>query len=122
MATITSGAATISPTALTVYESQQETRSIVHTILSRPDPDITLRVAGLRRGSIELTFADVLAEATSEAARVTLAGSGICALSAPDRPTIQMQFVLPEGGRIQRRQGKTGASWIVTLDYQEVAP
>lgn len=117
--TITSAGATITA-ALTAYESQRPTRSIVHTILSNSVPDVTLRPSGLREGNLSLTFTGSSAEADSAAAEATLSGATVCALSSTDRTSINMSFIRPDGGRLTRAIGSTLATWVVTFEWQEV--
>lgn len=117
--TITSAGVPISVT-LTAYESRRETRSIVHTILSNPVPDVTLRPSGLRRGTLTLTFLGPNAETDSATAEATLAAGSVCALASTDRSSINMSFIRPESGGLVRAIGQTLVTWTLSFDWQEV--
>ncbi|QOC24400.1 hypothetical protein IC744_14035 [Microbacterium hominis] len=117
--TITSGGSAISA-LITAYESERETRSIVHEILSNSTADITLRPSGLRTGNLTLTFTGPDAEANSAAAEALLAVGSVCSLASTDRATVNMSFVRPDGGHIGRTIGATLATWLVSFDWQEV--
>lgn len=116
---ITAAGATISA-IVEEYESVRETRSIVHTILSNPDPDITLRPSGRRTGTLTLAFINASsAEVDSLAAESALAAGMVCTLTS-DKTSINMAFVRPAGGRLRRAIGATRGAWRVTFDWQEV--
>ena len=119
---ITAGAVTITPSLILGYESTREPRTIVHAIMGLESPDTTLRPAGLRKGRMELGFTGATAEADSRAAETTLATPAVFSLVSSDRLTVQMSFVLPEGGSLTRAlEDQTRAAWVVAFDWQEVA-
>lgn len=113
---ITHAAGTITPAALEEWEASAETRSIVHTILGRPDPDITSRPTGLRRGKLTLTFAS---GADAYAARKVLAVPQVLTLANPAVAQISMTFIVAGGdlGDVLKRAGH----WTLTVPFQEIS-
>lgn len=116
---ITSGALTIAPQIFLNVTSDQSSGNIVHPILGRSNPDVTLRPATLRTGVIEMGFSGPNSETDSALARTILAGGGVFALSSTDRASVSMSFVT--SGRINRELEDTSRNaWVVRVDYQEV--
>lgn len=117
MSTITAGGTVITPTAVTEYQSTRAGGNVVHRILGRTDPDVTLRPAQLRTGTLEAIFTS---EADSRAAEVAVGDAGVMQY-ADDVSTVNMTFVLGEGG-VQRTIHESRAVWLLTIDYVEVLP
>lgn len=105
---------TISPDVIEEYEVVQTAGNIIHPILGRADPDVTFRPAGLRTGTLALSFA---LEADAEDARAAHATGTVFTLIAPDRPTLEMVYVLAGTLTVGR---VAAGRWIVTLEFQEV--
>lgn len=114
------------PDVVDGFESVRETQSIVHRVLGRPYPDVTLRPATARTGTLKLVFGNEAAAAHAEAVH---AAPGILKLQAAFdydaneviRPTVEMLYV--PAGRITRTlDPDTRDVWIVTVDFQEVEP
>lgn len=114
--TIASGATVISPDAVDEYESRSTPGTIVHDIINREDPDVTLRPASTRSGSLKLTFSDQVA---SRAAEDALRTGAVWTWTAPI-PELSMSFVV-YGGDIVRRWMSSGR-WVVEVPYREVYP
>ena len=121
---IISGASVIAPTVILGYQSTREGGTIVHPIINRASPDASLRVASLRTGRMEMGFAAVgTAEADSAAAEALLATAAVFSLTSSERATVQLQFVVPEGGSIVRTlEDNTRSAWTVAFDWVEVVP
>lgn len=121
---ITGGASVITPTLILELTEEAQGGNIVHPILGRSNPDVTLRPGGRRTGTIALGFAGANSEALSATARSVLLTAGLLTLVAPARPSLNgLTFVIPEGGRVQRSiEPDTRNAWTVVLDYQEVTP
>jgi hypothetical protein len=115
---ITSGSDTITPILVMGYEAERESGNIVHQIIGRANPDVTLRPARLRTGNLELLFSS---EADAMDCVSTLANAGVCAVVSDERATVIMSFVL--AGRLRHAlDPETRDNWIVTAPYQEVTP
>lgn len=120
-AQITGGATTINPDLVLGYESQREPGSIAHPILGSSNPDVTLRPAQMRSGSLALGFLTATAEVDSSAAETNLGTAAVFTLTESDRSTVGMRFVVT--GPIRRTlDPETRAAWSVAFDYTEVAP
>lgn len=113
--TITHAGGTISA-SMAAWDASAETRSIVHPILGRSDPDITLRPTGLRRGEFTLVFATGAAAAAawtvlSDPQPLTLSNSGVI--------EVAMQFVVA-GGDLSHALSSAGV-WSLRVPFQEIA-
>lgn len=117
MTTITHTVGEITPEVVDGYEAASEARSIAHTILGRPDPDITFRPAGLRRGTLSLVFADA---ATAAAAYAILTIPQVFTLN-DDEAAFGMVFVVTGGDVQLTLDPETRVVCIVTVPFQEVA-
>lgn len=98
------------------FEGRAEVRSIVHTILGRPDPDITIRPTGLRKGTLTLVFETGAAAA---AARAVLAVTQPLTLSNSGVDEVSMPFVVAGGDLGQVLS--SGGVWSLEVPYQEIA-
>lgn len=117
--TITTGAGTITPTLLLGYQAARQAQTIVHPILGRADPDVTLRPATLRTGTLGMGFSGVGSAAASKAAEDLLATAALFTLSDTDLPSIGMKFAVT--GNITRElEDETRSAWLVSVDYTEV--
>lgn len=105
----------IEPSATDGYDSARESGNLVHPILGKPEPDVTIRPAKMRTGTLTYWFDD---EAESRAAEQAHSTGDIFTLIYGHRPTIEMSYV--PSGVIARRLDKSSA-WIVTVDFTEVA-
>lgn len=115
--TITAGETVITPTLVLGWETESESRNIIHDILGSPNPDITHRPAGLRAGTLRLLFAEEedAAEAFTLHRTVTL-----FQLVSTDRDELDMDYVT--NGRIRvLLDDETRDMWVVEVDYREVS-
>lgn len=114
---ITHSTGTITPEVVNGFEAAREARTIVHNIIGRPDPDITFRPAGLRKGTLTLVFATGAAATAAEAA---LAFPQVLALSDPDVPEVGMSFVVADGDLDSKLDLDTQEVWLLDVPFQEV--
>lgn len=114
---ITHTAGTITPEQVNGFEAAREARTIVHNIIGRADPDITLRPVGLRTGTLTLVFATGAAAKSAEAA---LAFPQVLALSDPDVPEVAMSFVVAGGDLAPKLDLDTQTVWLLDVPFQEV--
>ncbi|MDU0367677.1 hypothetical protein RWH45_10650 [Microbacterium sp. KSW4-17] len=116
---ITVGASTIAPQQVMNITSQQESGTIVHPILGRAFPDITLRPAGVRTGTITMGFAGPTAETDAATARALLASGVVFTIAPEERTSLSMACIV--SGRISLDlEDVTRDAWVLTVDYQEV--
>ncbi|GAB6857872.1 hypothetical protein [Microbacterium xylanilyticum] len=117
--TILAGATIITPRLVEGYEASREGGTIVHKILGRTSPDITLRPAGTRTGTLTLLFTD---ETAANNAWAAVCANGVLQLVSDER-TIGMTFVVPEGQQIGfALDDATRNHWHVTVPFQEITP
>lgn len=117
--TITSGASTITPTQVLEYEANRESQSIIHPILGSTNADVTLRVASLRSGRLQIGFQGSSSEANSKTATDLLSGAATFNLVSTDRTSIPMKFVVQ--GQIRRElEDQSRDAWVVSFDFREI--
>lgn len=119
MTTITHSTGVITPTVVDGWSASREARTKVHDILGRSDPDVTLRPAGLRAGTLKLVFATEQAAADAVA---VLAVPQVLTLADADRPSLAGRFVAADGTIELQLDDETRDVWIVTCPFREVAP
>lgn len=119
MVLITRGTDTIAPQAVVGYRSSRASGNLAHEVPGRANPDVTLRVAGLRTGTLKISFTAASAETDSRNAETILSGVGVLTLSAPERPSIAM-FCTVMGDITRELDPDTRAFWTVEFGWQEV--
>lgn len=119
MTTITHSAGVIVPDVVDGYEASREARTIVHDIINRSNPDVTLRAPGLRRGNLSCVFA---VEASAQAAYAVLGVPQVLTLVDVDRTSIGMSFVVAGGDLTIGLDDETRDVWIVAVPFVEVLP
>jgi hypothetical protein len=115
MATITRGTATVSPLGVKVAATRA-TGNIMHSIIGRPDPDVTFGKTALATGRIEMLFAT---HAAALAAAATLAAPGVYVLNMPEDSEYSMRFVV-SGPLEPAVLGEGGTKWLLRVDFSEV--
>ena len=115
MATISSGSLTSAPYLVLGYQSSRASGNVIHQIIGRPAPDITLRAAAPRTGTLELFYLNGTAAAACERLH---ASARVLRFSNPDHPATSMDYVA--SGDISTELDEGGLRWIVSVDYQEI--
>lgn len=117
---ITHSTGVITPEVVNGYEASRSVETIVHKIIGREDPDITLRPAGLRSGTLTLVFAT---GADASAAEAALLFPQVLTLSDTAVPEVSMSFVVgPEGqASTSTLDLESQTVWLVELPFHEVA-
>ena len=115
--TITSGATVITPELVTGWESNNDTFNIVHDILSRSTPDITLRGSTTRSGTLTMLF---LTEASCETARALHAGANVLTLASTEITAANFDYIVA-GAIATTLETTTRQLWTLTVDYREIA-
>lgn len=115
--TITHSTGTLTPAVVDGWQMSREARSRVHTILGRSAPDVTLRPAGMRKGTLRCVFAT---EAAASAAEAVFAIPQVLTFADSDRPTLAGSFVVADGDIELELDDSTRNTWIVTVPFQEV--
>lgn len=117
MTTITHSTGVIVPKIVDGYTAKREARTIVHTVLNRPSPDITLRAASIRRGEFKCVFGG---EVEAVDAFAILSIPQVFTISDPDVPSIYMTFVVAEGDLALELDEATRSVWLVRVPFVEV--
>lgn len=109
---------TATPDAVDGYASTVTSRTILHEVIGRAYPDVTMLPGSLRSGTLTLVFGDENESRLCEQLHAYAAQPLV--LITNDRYTVAMTYVVV--GRVTRSlDDQTRDSWIVTADYQEVA-
>lgn len=119
VSTITHAGGVIAPEVINGWSSTREARTIAHTILGSPAPDITLRPAAARRGVLRCVFAE---EADAAAAVEVFATPQVLTFIDDDRPTLAGAFVVTNGDITLDLDGATADVWVVSVPFAEVVP
>lgn len=118
MTTITSGTLTFTPELVTAWAVSQESRNVVHAIIGRTDPDVTLKPASSRTGTLEMLFTSAT---LAETARGILANGTIFTISDSETWLDGFNFVM-SGNISTALEDETRNLWILTADFTEVIP
>lgn len=114
--TITHNSTTITPLLVLGWESTQDTRNVLHDILGKSSPDVTLRSAKSRTGTLR-TLWETAEDA--ETCRALHAGVGTFTLASTEVVQADMDYVVA-GSITVVLDDESVALWTVEIDYQEV--
>jgi hypothetical protein len=114
--TITTGSTTITPVLVLGWETSQESRNIIHSIIGRSDPDVTLQPANLRTATLQLFFTT---EAEAEEARTLHSAAAVFYLDSDEIAAANLYYVV-SGSISAALEDETRKYWIVSVDYQEI--
>jgi hypothetical protein len=117
MSTISNGSATITPTLILGYESDAESNNVVHKIIGRADPDVSLAPDSPRSGTLELFFESY---ADAWEARGLHAAPAVWTLTDPDVPAVNMSYVR-DGSMTISLDPDSRELWTLSVGYQEVS-
>lgn len=116
MPTITRGATTITPSLILGYSAETYSRNVIHEILGRPDPDVSLRDDTLRSGTLRLLFEF---EADAIEALELHATAGTLTLSYPEISSTDMTYVRRDRMTLSLDLA-TLTYWVLEVGFQEV--
>jgi hypothetical protein len=91
MSSISDGTTTLSVISILGWSDDRESGNVMHDIIGRSDPDVTLHPARARSGSFQALCTDMVA---GWALRELLAGAAVLHLVNTDLPDTDMDFVL----------------------------
>lgn len=116
MTTITSGTLTFTPELVTAWETAQASRNVLHTIIGKSDPDVTLKPSSTRSGTLEMLF---LSASAANTARGILANGTIFTISDSETWLNGFDFVM--SGTISTvLEDTTRNLWTISADFTEV--
>ena len=116
--TITDGTTTATPILVTGWDTERDSKNVLHDIISRADDDVTFRPAGLRNGELEVLCATLEDALALEA---LLAQPRKMALADTDHPLLDMSFVV-DGSIGVHLDDETRLQATVTIGFQQVLP
>lgn len=112
-----SSGAGFTPDLVLGWDSSRQSRTVVHDVLGRPDPDVTLRPASTRTGTLRLFFLDL---ATAVACEEAHAAATIWTLSTADVLPATMRYVVDGQIRLTS-DGPAHARWVLEAPFREIA-
>jgi hypothetical protein len=115
--TIASGIHTTTPSLVKSWESTQPTRNVVHHIIGRSDPDITLKPAGKRTGTLQLFYTTKTA---AEAARELFALPLVFVTDSTDETWLDGFRFVSSGNISAVLDADNFTTWHISVDFQEV--
>lgn len=114
---ITSGIHSTTPLFVKSWETSQATRNVIHNIVGKSEPDITLKPAGLRTGTFELFYAS---QEDAENARAVLSLPTVFLVSSDDETWLN-DFKFVSVDSISAALDETDlTSWHFSVGFQEV--
>jgi hypothetical protein len=117
--TITDGSTSVVPLLVLTAGHTRTVRTITHdTLGERTDPDVTLRPATTRHGTLELFFDNQTDALTADALHRTAV---VLTLTDSVDSTKNMSYV-STGGDMETRREVPHDRWLVTVPYREVIP
>lgn len=118
MATISSGILSFNPVLITAWQVNQDSRNVIHTIIGRNDPDVTLKPATTRSGTLQLLFSSATGANT---ARGILANGTVFTISDSETWLDGLDFVM-SGTISTALEDETRKMWTIQADFTEVIP
>lgn len=114
--TITDGTTVVTPQLILGWEAAQETRNVIHSVIGKAAPDVTLKPAGLRTGTLELLF---LTAADALTARTMLTQALPFLIESDEAFLDNFRFVV-SGSISSVLEDTTRSLWTISVDFQEV--
>ena len=113
--TIIWGTQVVHPELVTGYDSRRDSGNLLHLVIGRVDPDVTLKAAGLRQGTLEVWCPSHSSALAVEALHAQV---GVLHLTDDDRPGVAMHYVV--SGAIDVTPEFGTPRWLVRVAYAEV--
>lgn len=118
MTSISNGTTTIVPDLILGYDVSTESNNILHRIIGRTSPDVSLRADSLRTGELRLFFQN---RTSAFAARTLHTAASVFTLVDAGMPELNMTYVR-RGAMTITLDPETRQRWILTIGFDEVAP
>lgn len=117
MITIASGTSSFNPASVTTWATSQTSRNVIHDIIGRADPDVTLKPASSRAGTLEMLFTS---QSGAETARGILSKLGVFTITTADPAWLNgFKFVI-QGEVAVALDSTTQNAWVLTAGFKEV--
>lgn len=112
-------AATITPDQIEApFEAEDEGQSVLHKVLGRTYPDVTLRPMSAATGTLRLRFSSA---SEAEAARIFHRQAATYTVASP-AAFLPARYVPTRVGRAQQLLGADVSGWAVEVDFAELSP
>lgn len=118
MATIDNGTTVLTPDLVLAWQASRPSLTSVHQIIGRAEPEVTLRDAGARSGTLRIFFLDY---PDAQAAQDELSLAAVWDLDAPEVTGLSMHFVVAGSDVSIEAVGGDLDHWVVECGFQEVA-
>lgn len=120
MSTTIHGATTsVTPDLVLELRWTREARTIVHQLLSRQDPDVTIRPTGLRSGDLACYVED---RATADTLAALAASGEVLTITSDDDDLLDGLALVVAGDIVVELDTQTLTRSLVTVPYREVLP
>lgn len=114
--TISNGVTSVTPTLITSYEHRRAVRTLVHDVIGSAVPDVTMRPARTRSGTLTALCAS---REDATALDAMLASSSVLTVTSSDEARLDgLRLVVADGEVTVRLEGQR--TWLVEWPYQEV--
>lgn len=114
--TITDATSSITPDLVVGYDTERESRNVLHNVIGKAEQDVSLELDGLRYGTLHLFFES---QTAAWVAYEQLGAIGTWELTDTDIPQIGMSFVRT-GPMKMGLDPVSRRRWLIEMDYQEV--
>lgn len=122
MATISNGTGSVAPAIIEGWDATRGSRNVIHRVIDRSAPDVTLRPAAPANGTLSLFF-----ETYDEGVQAVALHAGAAVMTlAPtgDDPAFGMVYVVDEGQGVNLSPAVNTAHestpWVVRVPYQAI--
>ena len=112
-----SQAETVVPAIMDGFSSTAKSKNVVHDVIGRADPDVSILPGGYRTGTLKLVFADESQSRICE--RLHLYASAPLTITDDDLSTAAMTYVV-SGSVARALDEDSRTAWVVSVDFQEV--
>jgi hypothetical protein len=114
--TITYNSTTITPKLVLGWETSQDTSNVIHEILGKTSPDVTLRGAKMRTGTLTTLWETATA---ADTCRTLHSNAGVFTLASTEVSQASMHYVVA-GVVTTTLDTESVSVWTVSIDFQEV--
>jgi hypothetical protein len=118
MTTTITGASIHTPEQILGFKSERIAQNLIMQLTGSPDVSVSLRPAGLRRGTLTALF---VSSTTAMSFESDLASARSFELVSDDQTGLDMTFVLQPATRIELElEPRARRLWTVKFDFQEI--
>lgn len=112
-------AETVTPVIMDGFSSSVKSKTVLHDVIGRAGPDVTILPGGYRTGTLKLVFASESDSYICE--RLHAYASTPLVMTDTDLSTAAMTYVVV-GNVARELDTESRSAWVVSVDFQEVQP